>query len=758
MLDLPSSDLDVVVCGLDQLHVASVSPKVQKASVQPEVKSGKSAKITPDKVNSEIQMGHLHHAVLPFVPMQKNSDRVMRLAAELERHPWAVLVKAIPTASVPVVKVLADPSRLPGAIPATVIDGEEWMMQQQSAADQSASGVPAGVTLAPNESSPVGEAPLGNDSAYQTPIASPVWRGADLDNGLLKLDITFQGPEHGGIGSTEFSARVVQNVCDETGQMPEHTAFVQVILVVKELLAQRRLNEPFSGGLSSYSLLLLVLAVLGERKVIEEELDRVEKQRRVVAAGGGNSLPAGSSADKSDKSSVPQKGKQQKGETMLAQATNAASGIKGKVKSAQSVQYDCNSNQVPKSVPVAQRDATKRASQGSQQKANHDHKGNLQKKSIDQGADKHQTENKATKDVSVGSWASIAMGKNEGPPKNPASNEKHEKISDINAAMTTSKKSGSFADAARAAQAKAAANAMTPSTQHTAAVKLSNTPTTKPANGQNARQANKEQASIVFTKTQDTAKDSSQLQSNSNGEVKRTNETPNNTSDRKIEADEKTSKFNNYSSQPSEPMTSSNPAAFPQGFNDVIEVLCSGETTPGKLLMHFLLFYGQYFDAQATAIDISGKHHREIPTQSPPYIHLSPYIQRRSGGTIDPVTGIFTVDPIVVYDPLEGAENNNVARRCFLWGNVKWVFAQSFMTLSSAVERNLTPPGTPVSGAKENAKGGAVSTKSMLAAKSSQATADETREQTAWNGPYNSGEKIDIFDPSSPLLELLLSF
>ena len=99
-------------------------------------------------------------------------------------------------------------------------------------------------------------------------------------------------------------------------------------------------------------------------------------------------------------------------------------------------------------------------------------------------------------------------------------------------------------------------------------------------------------------------------------------------------------------------------SVFPQGFHDVVEVLCAGETTAGKLLMHFLLFYGQHFDSQSTAIDYSGTHPRDV-NRNNGYSQFSPYMQRRTAGTYDPVTGMLTVDPIVVYDPLEGAENNN---------------------------------------------------------------------------------------------------
>jgi hypothetical protein len=167
---------------------------------------------------------------------------------------------------------------------------------------------------------------------------------------------------------------------------------------------------------------------------------------------------------------------------------------------------------------------------------------------------------------------------------------------------------------------------------------------------------------------------------------------------------------------------------FPQGFHDVVEVLCSGETTPGKLLMHFLLFYGQHFDAQSTAIDYSGTHQRNS-NGNLGYSVRSPYLQRRSAGTYDPVTGMLTVDPIVVYDPLEGAETNNVARSCFAWSSIRWVFAQSYMTLSSAVEMNASQAG------------GNRST------------------HTSSEGPaYGHDESGNVMvDPSSPLLELLLS-
>ena len=190
------------------------------------------------------------------------------------------------------------------------------------------------------------------------------------------------------------------------------------------------------------------------------------------------------------------------------------------------------------------------------------------------------------------------------------------------------------------------------------------------------------------------------------------------------------------------------PSVFPQGFHDVIEVLCSGETTAGKLLMQFLLFYGQHFDPQSTAIDYSGKHERDF---SGKYSHLSPYMQRRTAGSYDPMTGMLTVDPIVVYDPLEGAENNNVARSCFCWSNIRWVFTQSYMTLSNAVEMSAAPTTTQALGSRgKPATGGNHSG----AAVEGKAQKDDT-----WNGPYSQDEGGSMMvDPSASLLELLLSY
>lgn len=481
-LDLPSSDLDVVVVGLPTKH---------------------------NEHEHARNNGSGQH--VPFQRSSPNSDRIRLLGAELEKQSWAVRVNAITTASVPVVKVLADPGRLQG-----IEANGEW-------ADGKNEGT----------------------SESQRQMVHP-WRGADVMNGLLSFDITFEGPEHGGLWSTDFSLRVVTDACNKTGLPPDETPLVQVLMVLKELLAQRKLNEPYSGGLSSYAILLLVVALLRERDIIREDIARADRYRRAVS-GSVSSRP---SAEVTKPSGIPQ----------------------------------------------------------------------------------------------VSSWAAIAKSKS--TPSLATSDDK------------SAEKPSSFADAV-------------------------------------ARSGNKGASNV----TRD-VKPGVEGQGGSDG------------------------------------TTGEQPLV---GYNDVIEVLCSGELTAGKLLMHFLLHYGKYFDAQATAIDVSGKHERDMNGASS-LSYMSPFIPRTSAGSIDPVTGMLTVDPIVIYDPLVGHENNNVGRRCFAWSSIRWIFAQSYATLSNMVERNSTPPSTPsmteapAAGVRGTASVGSIS--------------EEGDGQTAF----------DLMDPSSPILRSLLSF
>ncbi len=544
-LDLPSSDLDVVIRGLDESESAFLLQnggsqhyeKERSSSVDSHSKmfEGQQRK-TPSPPSSR---SYTNYPQTFYPPLSANGNRVLRLAVEVERQPWAVQVKAIPTASVPVIKILADPSRLPGGS-----TGIEWMLHQQHM---------AAAAVAAADMKMAGGIPANNPNSYHG--AQLPWRGADIMNGLLSLDITFEGPEHGGVGSTAFSAQVVQDVVSETGLPPDATPAVQVIMVIKELLAQRRLNEPFSGGLSSYAILLLVIAVMKERQIIREEIERVEMQQRAVA-------------------------------------------------------NECNTVKAEKATV-------------------------MQKKS---------------------SWAAIAKKSSVGP----------EQIKERT--MSIESKSD----------------------------------TKQEASVQSSTEKDKE---VARDDQSDEARDSS--------------------------------------------------SHSVQGYNDVLEVLCSGEPTAGKLLMHFLLFYGRHFDARTSCIDVSGTHHPEFSKiKNDPKRSWSPFMKRKSGGTYNPITEVYTVDPLVVYDPLEGRESNNVTRSCFAWTQIAWTFDHCFNSLSGVVELGSeTNNNRRVrSSSKEHQP-----PKPKTTNHSQKLPIQDSPKSTNTTGEYPANSQ-GVENDVSPLLELLLCF
>jgi hypothetical protein len=528
-------------------------------------------------------------------------------------------------------------------------------------------------------------------------------------NGLFSVDITFEGPEHGGIGSTQYSARFVQDACNEVGLPPDRAPVVQALMVLKELLAQRRLNEPFSGGLSSYALLLLVDAVLKERKAIKHEMEKIERQRQVVASG-----------DSKVTSSKHSGGSKRKTAKMKKTDTSIPS-------NEPSIKNDKDQKPVQPSVsgPSPQPGSQVQRGTSASQKSTGKSSENAPKQQI-------VVRTKEAKDAKVkkvepqaprggSSWACIAKKNTVSTPDAKTASQEYKKMAPPSDAKTTKKpepptKKGSFADAV-SNRCKATENFIT---------------TCKSQRDENKKQYPQQQARKIVDSSAD-------------------NLDPKNTASPDVEKAESATveaESSNGSNDSSESGFGAS-SLFPQGSNDVLEVLCSGETTAGKLLLHFLLFYGRHFESHTTAVDLSGKHHPDahrVGKRGHHHIHLSPYVPRTGGGSIDPVTGMLTVDPIVVYDPLEGAEDNNVARSCFAWSSIRWVFAQSYMTLSSAVERSGTPPTTPGDGDSGNNNREAKNT-STAARVDHGVSVEESREATTVEN-----------NMVSPLLELLLSF
>ena len=135
-LDLPSSDLDVVVCGLDESEQAAIHAESQKGTGSCSASDRDINTSGTDSIGIESPENTKLRSPLPtsfsrsqyamvYPRMTTNAERVVTLAMELERQPWAVHVKAIPTATVPVIKILADPARLQ----VTTEGNGDWLVQ-----------------------------------------------------------------------------------------------------------------------------------------------------------------------------------------------------------------------------------------------------------------------------------------------------------------------------------------------------------------------------------------------------------------------------------------------------------------------------------------------------------------------------------------------------------------------------------------------------------------------------------------------------
>lgn len=701
-LDLPSSDVDALICGLDD---------------------GRDLRARSD---SDLSLSSANLSPNPYArqaPLSKNGERVLMLKAELDKLPWAVQVKAIPTATVPVAKILADPSQLPGAM-GGMNAGGEWMMHQQHVATPVGPNVlnSADQRFYPNQNTLHAVGPT--TQSHYTPHSVPPWRGADVMNGLFKVDISFEGPEHGGVGSTQFSDAVVKESCLEKGLPPDSTPFVQVVMVLKEMLAQRRLNEPFTGGMSSYALLLAVVAVAKERKIIKQEMERIERQRMVVASSANVVAPGNREKTSSQ------------GTGMKEQSPSPAKSVskredRGSPSSKKQAPRDqASSNGVgAKPKPSLPRNPKRASEEARLSTAGvNNSKPDVAVRSTDDVRAPPQGPSKPKPTVS--SWASIAS-------KNPKQIQPRPVVGSVQASAKASAKVqqappkiSSFAEAVSGKQQHLASARQSQSAVVPAAAgesghkraepqpnghKKARRPTSNPHNHKVL--ASQDASSTVVPQAKEgpvSDKGAPEKHSAANGKSGESTAKP---------ASQAASDETNLSNAPS---------LFPQGSNDVLEVLCSGEITPGKLLMHFLLFYGEHFDSRASAIDVSGKNHPDYHkrTGPSPYPVLSPYVPRVSGVSIDPVSGMLTVDPIVIFDAIPGREGRNVAKSCYAWSNIRWHFAHCYTTLSSAVERSGTPPTTPA-----------------------------VKGQTSKSKPGNKSEhSTETSDVVSPILELLLSF
>ena len=106
--------------------------------------------------------------------------------------------------------------------------------------------------------SKLSEAPwvLSAEAITQTavPVIKVLAVSGQHNHANIRMDISFDGPRHRGVSTAAFIRQAVT----------QHPALVPVSVVFKHMLVTHNLNEPFLGGISSYAVVLLVLAVLKE--------------------------------------------------------------------------------------------------------------------------------------------------------------------------------------------------------------------------------------------------------------------------------------------------------------------------------------------------------------------------------------------------------------------------------------------------------------------------------------------------------------
>ncbi len=189
-LELPSSDLDVVICGIGGK----------------EYEYGKTPK---DPHNSEETVGHLR-----------------QLATALQCEPWVHGMKVIETASIPVIKILADLRIMTGSGCNSNGDGkctgnpmgggggggdDDGDDTGAYISQRSSSSARASVTTNP----PSGPASTGGNWLPYSPCTGPsrqeAWPWASsTGTEYVPLDISFSSPMHGGIGSSKWVRDNVQ--------------------------------------------------------------------------------------------------------------------------------------------------------------------------------------------------------------------------------------------------------------------------------------------------------------------------------------------------------------------------------------------------------------------------------------------------------------------------------------------------------------------------------------------------------------------
>ena len=177
------------------------------------------------------------------------------LADAIRASSWARNVTAVPTAHVPVIKVTAAPP-----LPESLVSNVSVMPAGGSSSSVSAAVVrqdsdAGGATTTMPQSLPhtphamAATSAAGPSAARIARLSSLGWFDAAAP---VRLDVTFESPTHRGMAATYYSRLYAA----------QYAPLGPLVLALKSIFGGHGLNDAFSGGLSSFGVLLMVQAFL----------------------------------------------------------------------------------------------------------------------------------------------------------------------------------------------------------------------------------------------------------------------------------------------------------------------------------------------------------------------------------------------------------------------------------------------------------------------------------------------------------------
>ncbi|KAM7264312.1 hypothetical protein ACFE04_001995 [Oxalis oulophora] len=158
-------------------------------------------------------------------------------------------LKTVENTAIPIIMLVVEvPQDLVNTSASSVQSPKEDQLQEPS----NVQSPNEDLTLLPNENSSHVNSDMAGLEDSSSPKGSQINRDSVKDVKSVRIDISFKTPTHTGLQTTEL-------VKELTEQFP---AAIPLALVLKQFLADRSLDQSYSGGLSSYCLVLLITRFL----------------------------------------------------------------------------------------------------------------------------------------------------------------------------------------------------------------------------------------------------------------------------------------------------------------------------------------------------------------------------------------------------------------------------------------------------------------------------------------------------------------